>query len=73
MSPLYRHYFNAPLTGSFLSSHKDFEAAVHGTLAAGRHTSEDTRFFLLAFRADVNHTLNNIAPVDMPGNPEVAS
>jgi hypothetical protein len=72
VSPLYRHYFDAPLTGSFVSNHEDFEAAVQEVLSTGRNVPLDVRFFCLALKADVDYTLNNITPVDMPGNPEIS-
>jgi hypothetical protein len=65
---LYRHYFNAPLTGSFVAPHENFDDAL--THLFKHNSSPRTQLnTLCTVTCEPKYTIDNIEPVDMPNNP----
>lgn len=69
--PTYRHYFNMPMTGSFLSQEEDFQEAVSKMIQERPEWHRRMIFNDLAALCDTKYSIDNIEPVDMPGNPGI--
>jgi hypothetical protein len=59
-----------PVTGCFLSVHRDFEEAIDDFIAAS-NSSSTAVLQLVTKHGDPKYSLDNIEAVDMPNNPEL--
>jgi hypothetical protein len=66
---MYRHYFNAPITGSFVAPYHDFEEAL-GHLFKHNNSARTQLNTLCTVTCEPKYTIDNIEPVDMPNNPK---
>jgi hypothetical protein len=67
--PLFRHYFQAPITGSFVAPFENFEDALNHLF---KHNSSPRTQLntLCTVTSEPKYTIDNIEPVDMEDNPK---